>query len=47
MEYFLIEFLYFQIRKYKENIHVSGDNIYYFLFLKYLYKKLSIPKFFN
>jgi hypothetical protein len=44
MEYFLIEFLYFQIRKYKENIHVSRDNIYYFLFLKYLYKKLSFQK---
>ena len=23
--------------------HVSRDNIYYFLFLKYSYKKLSIP----
>jgi hypothetical protein len=44
MKYFLIEFLYFQIRKYKENIHVSRDNIYYFLFLKYLYKKLSFQK---
>jgi hypothetical protein len=43
-EYFWIEFLYFQIRKSKENIHVSEYNIYYFLFLKYLYKKLSFQK---